>query len=103
MKTKSFNPDRDVADWDGPTVRYDLFKEVTVCFVIVLILVAALSAIFSSPDEHPVTVKSWSAADPADFLQTAIAELSETSATGTYGPPYTATCGLCQKIGPVSL
>ncbi|HXY43552.1 MAG TPA: hypothetical protein VEH29_05155 [Acidimicrobiales bacterium] len=103
MKHKTFNPDRDVVEWDGPSVRYDVFKEVTVCFVVVLILVAALSAIFSSPDEHPVTVKSWSTADPADFLQTAITELAGTSATGSYGPPYTTTPGVSQKLGPISL
>ncbi len=102
MKRK-FRPDRDVVEWDGPTVRYDLFKEVSVCFVIVLILVAALAAIFSSPDEHSVTLKSWSNAEPLDFVRTAITELDGTSATAGYGPPYTTTQGASQKIGPVSL
>ncbi|MGC9961358.1 MAG: hypothetical protein ABSE47_05580 [Acidimicrobiales bacterium] len=101
--TRKFRPDRDVVEWDGPTVRYDLFKEVTVCFVVVLILVAALAVIFSSPDETPVTVKSWSNAAPVDFAQTAMTELDGTSGTATYGPPYTSTCGLCQQIGPVGL
>lgn len=103
MSPRRFKPDRDVVEWDGPMVRYDLFKEVAVCFVIVLVLVAALAAIFSSPDEHPVTIKSWSNADPVDFVQTAITELDGTSATAGYGPPYTTTQGASQKIGPVSL
>jgi hypothetical protein len=103
MTSKRFRPDRDVEEWTGPTVRYDLFKEVTVCFVVVLILVAALAAIFSSPDEAPVTLKSWSKAMPVDFAQTAIAELDGTSATASYGPPYNTVSGASQKIGPVSL
>lgn len=103
MTAKHFRPDRDVEEWTGPTVRYDLFKEVTVCFVVVLILVAALAAVFSSPDEAPVTVKSWSNAMPIDFAQTAITELDGSSATASYGPPYNTVSGNSQKIGPVSL
>ena len=44
--------------------------------------------VFSSPDDKPVTVKSWSTANPVDFAQTAITELDGTSGTATYGPPY---------------
>ena len=98
-----FNPDRDVAEWTGPTVRYDLVKEVTVCFVAVLALVLLFAAIFSSPDEHPVTLQSWSKAQPMDFVQTAVTELDGTSGTATYGPPYTNTPNASQKIGPISL
>jgi hypothetical protein len=103
LSAKRFKPDRDVATWDGPTVRYDLFKEVAVCFVVVLILTAGLAAIFSSPDDQAITLKSWSNADPVDFVQTAITELDGTSGTATYGPPYTTTSGAAQTIGPVSL
>jgi hypothetical protein len=100
---KRFKPDRDVVEWDGPTVRYDLFKEVTVCFVVVLILTVLCAAIFSSPDDPVITLKTWSNADPVDFVQTAITELDGTSGTATYGPPYTTTPGVSQTIGPVSL
>jgi hypothetical protein len=100
---KRFKPDRDVVEWDGPTVRYDLFKEVTVCFVIVLILTAGFAAIFGSPDDPAITLKSWSNADPVDFVQTAITELDGTSGTAGYGPPYNRTSGVSQTIGPVSL
>jgi hypothetical protein len=103
VSPKHFRPDRDVAEWTGATVRYDLLKEVTVCFIVVLILAAGLAAVFSSPDDTPITVKSWSTAAPTDFVQTAITELDGTSGTATYGPPYTTKCGLCQKIGPISL
>lgn len=103
MSPRRFKPDRDVAEWQGPTVRYDLLKEVTICFAVVLVLTVFLSVLFSSPDEHPVTLKSWSTAMPVDFVQTAISELDGTSATATYGPPYNNTPGASQKLGPVSM
>ncbi|HEV8063514.1 MAG TPA: cytochrome B6, partial [Acidimicrobiales bacterium] len=103
MSTKRFNPDRDVPEWAGPTARYDILKEVTVCFVVVVLLTVALAVVFGSPDDAPVTLKSWSSADPTDFVQTAITELAGTSATATYGPPYNSTAGASQKLGPISL
>lgn len=103
MSPKRFRPDRDVAEWTGPVVRYDLVKEVTVCFVVVLLLVLGFAAVFSSPDDHPITLKSWATAAPVDFVQTALTELDGTSATATYGPPYNETAGAGQKIGPISL
>ena len=67
----------------------------------VVVLVVGLAVLFSSPDDKPVTVKSWSRADPVDFAQTAITELDGTSPTATYGPPYN-TNGTSQSIGPFS-
>ena len=61
-----------------------------------------LAVVFSSPDEKPVTVKSWSTANPVDFAQTAITELDGTSATATYGPPYNATPGPPSRSAPFS-
>jgi hypothetical protein len=101
--SRRFNPDRDVAEWKGPYVRYDLIKEVTVCFVVVAVLAVLFAVVFSSPDEKAVTLQSWSRADPVDFVQTAIEELDGTSATATYGPPYTNTPGAGQRLGPISL
>jgi hypothetical protein len=86
-----------------PTRPYDLLKEVAVALVVVAVLTAGLAALFSSPDEPPVTLGSWSRADPAGFTATAVSELGGTSATATYGPPYNHTAGAAQKIGPVSL
>jgi hypothetical protein len=100
---KTFKPDRDVPDWAGPTARHDLLREVSICFVVVLVLVVALAVVFSSPDERPVTIRSWSKAKPVDFVQTAATELAGTSALATYGPPYNTTPGSSQKLGPVSL
>jgi hypothetical protein len=101
--SRRFNPDRDVAEWNGPYVRYDLIKEVTVCFVVVAVLAVLLAVVFSSPDDNAVTLQSWSRANPVDFVQTAIKELDGTSATATYGPPYTDTPGAGQTLGPISL
>jgi hypothetical protein len=99
---RRFKPDRDVREWDGRYEPYDLVKEFLIAFVVVVILVVALAVVFSSPDEKPLTVQSWSTANPVDFAQTAITELDGTSGTATYGPPYNNTAGASQSIGPFS-
>ncbi|MGC0314495.1 hypothetical protein [Kitasatospora acidiphila] len=86
-----------------PTRPYDLIKEFTVALVAVAVLTAGLAALFSSPDEKPVTLATWSAASPNDFTATAVAELGGTSTSAQYGPPYNHAPGAGQKIGPVSL
>ena len=95
---RRFNPDRDVAEWHGRYVPFDLVKEFVVALVAVAVLVTVLAVVFSSPDDKPVTVRSWSTNTPVDFAQTAITELDGTSATATYGPPYN-TNGTAQSIG----
>ena len=102
-RVRRFRPDRDVVEWEGAYRRYDVVKEVLACFLVVLVLVVACSYIFSSPDDPPVTIKSWSNAAPVDFAQTAMTELDGTSPLATYGPPYTDTAGVSQKLGPISL
>src|SRR5665213_1676148 len=87
-RSQRFNPDRDVAEWHGAYRPYDLVKEFLIALVVVVIVVTGLAVIFSSPDDKPVTVKSWSAASPVDFAQTAATELDGSSGTATYGPPY---------------
>ncbi|HEU5355125.1 MAG TPA: hypothetical protein VFU65_11710 [Actinocrinis sp.] len=80
---------------------YDLVKEFTIALVVVLGLTFALAAVFSSPDEKPMTIASWAKADPGDFTATALSELDGSSATAGYGPPYnTAADG--QKLGPLA-
>ena len=54
----------------------------------VLALTVVLTILFSSPDEKPSTIKSWSRSDPVDFVTTATTELDGSSGTGGYGPPY---------------
>ncbi len=81
---------------------YDLVKEFVIALVAVLALTFALAAVFSSPDEKPMTIAAWAKADPGDFTTTALAELDGSSATAGYGPPYnTAADG--QKLGPLAL
>jgi len=86
-----------------PTRPYDLLKEFTIALVVVALLTGALAAVFSSPDENPVTLASWSRADAADFTTTAVAELGGTSGTAQYGPPYNHTPDAAQKLGPLGL
>jgi hypothetical protein len=89
--------------WRGRVRDYDLFKEVTIGFVIVAALTLALAALFGSPDEPGVTFASWSTHDPVDFATTATAELAGTSDTAQYGPPYNHTAGATQTLGPLDL
>ncbi len=72
--------------------------------VVMALVTCALAAIFSSPDEHPVTIRQWAQGDPGDFLATSVTELDGSSPTATYGPPYNPwTSGEGQKIGPFGL
>jgi hypothetical protein len=86
--------------WRGTVREYDLFKELTVALVVMGLITLTLSAVFGSPDEPSVTLKSWATAAPADFVATATAELGGTSETAGYGPPYNTTPDATQKIGP---
>jgi hypothetical protein len=88
--------------WRGPTREYDLLKEFTVALVVVALLTTVLAVLFSSPDEHAITLQSWAKAAPNDFVATAVAELSGESGSASYGPPYnSASEG--QAIGPLKL
>lgn len=92
-----------IAAAEGQATRhYDIVKEFVISFLVVAVLTAGLSALFSSPDEKPITIASWASADPADFTATAAAELAGTSTSAGYGPPYnTAATG--QQLGPLKL
>ncbi len=94
----------DDSEWDGPKIRYDLVKEFVIALVVVALITAALAVVFSSPDDHPITIQQWAQGDPGDFLATAVTELDGSSPSATYGPPYNAWApGEGQKIGPVGL
>ena len=99
-KVRKFKVDRDAAPWHGRYAPYDLAKEFLVALVVVVVLVGGLAVLFGSPDYKPVTVKSWSTANPIDFAQTATTELDGTSGTAGYGPPYNLN-GTAQSIGPI--
>jgi hypothetical protein len=90
------------AEWDGPKISYDLAKEFVIALVVVALLAVGLAVVLSSPDEHPVTIRQWAQATPADFLATAVSELDGSSPTAGYGPPYNNAPGSGQKIGPLA-
>jgi len=98
-KRRRFNPDRDVKEWKGAYVPYDILKEAFVAFLAVAVLIVLLAVVFSSPDEPAITLKKWSLVNPVDFAQTAITELDGTSATASYGPPYNSTPDSSQHMG----
>jgi hypothetical protein len=95
---KRVNPDRDAPDYQGGYSPYDIIKEGTIALVVITLLTVVLAAVFGSPDETQVTIKTWSNAMPVDFATTAVSELNGTSGSAGYGPPYnTASTG--QNIG----
>ncbi|HVB93705.1 MAG TPA: hypothetical protein VND67_05240 [Acidimicrobiales bacterium] len=102
LRDRRFKPDRDVEEWHGKYLPYDLVKEFLIALAVVVLLVVGLTVVFSSPDDQPVTVRSWSTAQPVDFAQTAITELDGSSGTAGYGPPYNQTPDASQSIGPFS-
>jgi hypothetical protein len=80
--------DESYREWKGAHRPYDILREATIALIVVLGLVVGLTILFSSPDDPASTIKSWSRADPVDFVTTASTELDGTSGTGSYGPPY---------------
>ncbi len=98
-RARRFKPDRDVKEWKGAYVPYDILKEAFVAFLAVAVLIVLMAVVFSSPDEPSVTLKRWSAINPVDFAQTAITELDGTSGTASYGPPYNSTPDVAQHMG----
>ena len=89
--------------WPGPWRRYDIVKEFVIATVVVAVLTVLLAAVFSSPDERPITLQAWAKADPNDFVATAVSELDGQSGTATYGAPYNNTPDAGQKLGPLPL
>jgi hypothetical protein len=67
---------------------YDLVKEFVIALAVVSVLTVLLAAVFSSPDERAITMRSWANAAPADVVATAAGELAGTTTSATYGPPY---------------
>jgi hypothetical protein len=88
--------------WRGPVREYDLVKEFVIALVVVAVLTTALAAVFSSPDEKNLTLKSWGTSAPGEFVATPNGELAGTTTSAGYGPPYnTAADGMA--MGPVKL
>ena len=82
-------------------VPYDLVKELAIALAGVGILALILAGALSSPDVAPVTIATWSQADPVDFVTTATGELSGSTTSSGYGAPYNAGGGE-QSWGPIA-
>jgi len=93
----------EAAPWRGPVRRYDILKEGTIALVVMVILVAILASLFSSPDIPAVTLQEWASAQPKGFTQIALSELNGTSTTAQYGPPYNHNHGSLQDLYGVSI
>lgn len=81
---------------------YDLIKEALIGFGVILVLVIVFAAIFSSPDESPVTIRDAAQNSPVAFLQTMLGDLDGSGAIASYGPPYNNGSGSTQSLGPFS-
>jgi hypothetical protein len=88
----------DRAAWRGPTRRYDILKEGTIATLVILVLTVGLASLLSSPDDPPLTVRSWVQVDPGGFLGTAATELDGSSLSANYGPPYNNNSGSVQRL-----
>jgi hypothetical protein len=88
--------------WTGPVRKYDIIKEGVIALVVVGVLAAGLSILFSSPDEPPLTLKSWSNEATADFALVSAGELAGTTTSAGYGAPYNSN-GQGQHLGPIKL
>jgi hypothetical protein len=87
--------------WTGPNRHYDILKEGAVALAVVSVLVVALAALFSSPDDPALTFKGWASDSPDNFYSVMVSELAGTSGTATYGPPYNEGDGV--SLGPLTL
>ena len=67
-KPRKFVQDRDAVAWKGRYEPYDLAKEFLVALIVVIILVTGLAVLFGSPDDKPVTVRSWSTASRSRWV-----------------------------------
>lgn len=93
----------DVA-WTGGRRKYDLVRELVVSGIVVGVVVLVLSILLASPDPPAVTFKEWAQQAPKDFTTTTLSEITQTSLSATYGPPYqtTAQDGATQGYGWLS-
>ncbi len=73
---------------DYPTRSYDLVKEFVIALAVMTGLSLVLAGIFSSPDDHAISMSDWATNAPADVVATATGELAGTTTSATYGAPY---------------
>jgi hypothetical protein len=82
---------------------YDLIKEGLIALGVVLVLVVVFAAVFSSPDDPPLTIRQVAQQTPLIFLQDALTDLDGSGTIASYGPPYNNGTGSVQYLGPISL
>ena len=92
----------DAGPWRGPNRRYDILKEGTVATLIVGALTLVMAGVLSSPNDPPVTMKTWATAAPVDLVYTAATELNGTAGAAAYGQPYNNGTDGVQQVGPVN-
>ena len=73
---------------DFDTRPWDLVKEFVIALLAITLLTVVLAAVFSSPDENSITMRTWATAAPDDVVATAAGELAGTTTSATYGAPY---------------
>jgi len=83
-------------EWKGGYRPYDILREATIALGVVLALTVLLTILFSSPDDPPSTIKSWSRTDPVDFVTTAATVCPDASSASSDG---TAACGVPARPG----
>lgn len=71
-----------------PQKEFDLIKEGTISFIIVLILVVVAAVIFKAPYRPAVTNQQIANQNPVAIEQTALNDLDGNSTMASYGPPY---------------
>ncbi|MHB8940028.1 MAG: cytochrome b N-terminal domain-containing protein [Desulfobacteria bacterium] len=88
--------------WVGPLERYDLITEGIIAMIVIAVLVVGLAILLGAPLVRAVSFQSWAQADADDFVKTTLAELTGTSESATYGPPYNNGTNGVQSLGPWS-
>ena len=83
-------------------VPYDLVKELAIALAATGVIALVAAAVFSSPDEAPITIASWAQTDPVDFVTTATGELAGSTTSAGYGEPYNSTADAAQTWGPIA-
>ena len=89
MTKKAFRPDVDAPKWKGGHSPYDIIKEGTIALTVILVSPCCSPSSSGHPMRRPITIKTWSNADPVDFVNTALSELNGTSTTASTARPTT--------------
>lgn len=88
-----------------PQKDFDLIKEGTISFVIVVVLVVIISLLWNAPYSPAITNQQIANNNPVLLEQTALNDLDGQSAMASYGPPYNngwkGNVTALQSLGPL--